>query len=153
MAHGITIINKSYIDYNKLIKVVEKISNELGYNFYPSQTDETKIDISFNSEVTFNMYFYEKESAIEINSFEFWGGGYFPVLTIAIIGKDKDEDIYTVPFIKAFLKEYPNFIVANDNEFDDGGDKSLDHLLFTKADVEAFKSNVFYETFYVAPKK
>jgi hypothetical protein len=73
--------------------------------------------------------------------------GYGPVFSIWYNNGGQEEDTTVIPFLKEFLKHYPEMQVLNDEDT-----KSPTPHIFTKAHIDAIKTNNCYEGLFRSPE-
>ncbi|MDB5226205.1 MAG: hypothetical protein JWN78_398 [Bacteroidota bacterium] len=143
MAHGLFIISTTFIDKNEMVQKMEAISSIMG--MYLSADDEYNIDIWIPEEITLKILFQSQDRYNELKADGYWGEGYGPLFSITVIGKWRCEDETTFPFVKAFLKEYPDLLVFNEEI--PGGKP----LTYTKENLDAMTGNNTFASVFTQP--
>jgi hypothetical protein len=131
----IFLLNKNFIPNDTLISKIQDTARNLRLNF--EKIEEERVDVyvpDFGDLLEIGLQGTEgfKRTFAEQN----YKKGYGTVLYIDYNNGGKREDRTVIPFLKEFLKIFPEILVYND-EIPPSGTA----LIFTKDQIEAFKDN------------
>lgn len=146
MANSIYILTKQLADKNEIIKKMEAYAyrNNIKVNYYED------LNLSLYSAATssgLDIYFSDQEEFDRLMEDDYWGTDYSVFFYITAYPGDYNKgDEMAVPLLKALLKDYPDWLILNEEN------PEIKPYIYTKAHLDAYTGKYFDDIFLKPPR-